>query len=181
MSSFELNKIAAAVLVAGIVLMVAGFLSQGLVKPHQLEKNVLVVEGVDQPVAATASAEPAAAAIEPVSALLAAADVKAGEAVAKRCAACHTFDKGGANRVGPNLWGIVGNHHAHADGFAYSDAIKGMKDKPWSYEELNHFIANPKAYAPGTKMAFAGIRKTEERAQLIAYLRSLADTPVPLP
>lgn len=179
-ASFEFNKVAAAVLAAGIVAMGAGFIGRGLVKPHVLAENVVKIEGVDAPQTASA-AEPAAAVIEPVGPLLAAADPKAGEAIAKRCAACHTFDKGGPNRVGPNLYGIVGNKHAHAEGFAYSDAIKGMHDKAWDYEEIGHFLANPKAYAPGTKMAFAGLRKVEERAALIAYLRTLSESPVPLP
>ncbi|MFD2262043.1 c-type cytochrome [Lacibacterium aquatile] len=180
-ASFEFNKVAAAVLTAGIVAMGAGFVGRGLVKPHTPEKNVIGIEAAEGTQTAAAAAEPAAAAIEPIGPLLASADPKAGEAIAKRCTACHTFDKGGANRVGPNLWGIVGAKHGHAEGFAYSDALKGMSAKPWDYEEISHFIANPKAYAPGTKMAFAGLRKAEERANLIAYLRSLADSPVPLP
>lgn len=182
MSSFELNKIAAAVLVAGITAMVASILGGMLIKPHPLEKNVYVVEGVGAPAAASSGAAPAGdAPIEPIGPLLAAADVKAGEAAAKKCAACHSFDKGGANKVGPNLWDVVGGKHAHNAAFAYSDAIKGKAGDDWTYEELNKFIANPKAYAPGTKMSFAGIKKAEERAQVIAYLRSLSDAPKPLP
>ncbi len=182
MSSFELNKIAAAVLVAGITAMVASIGGGMLIKPHALEKNVYVVEGVGAPAAASGGSAPAPdAPLEPIAPLLASADVKAGEAAAKKCVACHGFDKGGGNKVGPNLWDIVGAKHAHIATYAYSDAIKKMAAQDWSYEELNKFLANPKAYAPGTKMSFAGIKKPEERAQVIAYLRSLSDAPKPLP
>jgi cytochrome c len=153
-----------------------------LIKPHALEKNVYVVEGVGAPAAASGGSAPAPdAPIEPIAPLLASADVTAGAAAAKKCAACHGFDKGGANKVGPNLWDVVGGKHAHSATFAYSDALKKMADQDWSYEELNKFLANPKAYAPGTKMSFAGIKKAEERAQIIAYMRSLSDAPKPLP
>lgn len=182
MSSFELNKIAAAVLVAGITAMVASILGGMLIKPHALEKNVYVVEGVGAPAAASGGSAPAPdAPLEPIAPLLASADVAAGAAAAKKCAACHGFDKGGANKVGPNLWDIVGSKHGHSATFAYSDAIKKLAAEDWSYEELNKFLANPKTYAPGTKMSFAGIKKAEERAQVIAYLRSLSDAPKPLP
>ncbi len=182
MSSFELNKIAAAVLVAGITAMVASILGGMLIKPRALEKNVYVVEGVDAPAAASGGSAPAPdAPLEPIAPLLASADVKAGEAAAKKCVACHSFDKGGANKVGPNLWDIIGAKHAHSAAYAYSDALKKMAAQDWSYEEMNKFLANPKAYAPGTKMSFAGIKKPEERAQVIAYLRSLSEAPKPLP
>jgi len=113
--------------------------------------------------------------------LLASADVAAGQRASRACAACHTFDKGGPNRVGPNLYAIVNAPHAHAAGFAYSDVLKRMANEPWEYEDLNGFLANPRTYAPGTKMNFAGIRSVQERANLIAWLRTLADTQAPLP
>jgi cytochrome c len=176
--NMEMNKVAGAVLLAGIVAMTTGMLAEMLVHPKKLKESVYKVEGVVAQAAAPAGGAPAK--IDPVTPLLAAADVKAGETSAKKCAACHTFNQGGPNRVGPNLWDIVQAKHAHAEGFAYSPAIK---DKPgaWTYEDLNTFIANPKAYAPGTKMAFAGIPKVEERAALIAYLRTLSPSPKPLP
>lgn len=176
--NLETNKIAAAVLTAGIIAMTSGFIAGILVHPHKLEQSVYKVEGVGQAAAPAAATGPAP--IEPIAPLLAAADVAAGETQSKKCTACHTFTQGGPNRVGPNLWDIVGAKHAHAEGFAYSDAIKN-KPGNWDYEALNQFLANPKAYAPGTKMAFAGLPKASDRAALIAYLRSLSASPKPLP
>lgn len=182
MNSLEFNKIAAAMLVAGILTMLLSMFGSSLIVSQVPEKPSYVVAGVAQQEAPKAAeSAPAAEEIPPVAPLLASADVGKGEAVAKKCAACHSFDKGGATKVGPNLWGIVGNTHAHVDGFAYSAAIAGMKGKPWSYEELNHFIANPKGYAPGTKMSFAGLKSVQERADVIAWLRTLSDQPQPLP
>lgn len=112
--------------------------------------------------------------------LLKTADAEAGKQVAKKCTACHSFDKGGANKVGPNLWDIVGAKQAHMEDFAYSDAIKNLGGE-WSYEALDQYLTSPKTYAPGTKMAFAGLKKPEDRAALIAYLRTLSDSPKPLP
>jgi len=118
--------------------------------------------------------------LEPVSAILAAADVGAGQKIFKRCAACHTVEAGGANKVGPNLWGRVGGAQGAGDSFGYSDAISGLGGE-WTYEALNEFLADPKGYAPGTKMNFAGLRKVKDRANLIAYLREQADNPLPMP
>lgn len=179
MSSAEWNKVFAAVLLAGLIAMLSGFIAGKLVAPSFPTVAAYKVEVPDDaPAAAAAPAEPQ---LEPVGPLLASADVAAGQRGSRACGACHTFDKGGPNRVGPNLFGIVNAPHAHAAGFAYSDAIKAKAATPWSYEELNAFLANPKAYAPGTKMNFAGIRSVQERANLIAWMRTLADTPAPLP
>ncbi|MDX2102502.1 MAG: cytochrome c family protein [Alphaproteobacteria bacterium] len=181
MSMMEWNKVFAAVLLAGIVFMSTMILGEKMVTPKPLAQNVVRVEGAAQATETAAAAPAAEAALEPVGPLLASADVAAGQVVARRCTSCHTFEKGGANRVGPNLWDIIGSDHAHAPGFAYSPVIAGMKGNPWDYEELNKFIANPRAYAPGTKMVFAGISRVQERANLIAWMRTLADTPKPLP
>jgi cytochrome c len=178
MSMMEMNKAFAAVLLAGIVFMVSMILGEMLVHPKKLTETAIKIEGV---ATTETAAAPAAAVLEPVSALLASADVAAGQVVARRCTSCHVFEKGGANRVGPYLWGIIGDDHAHASGFAYSPALTAMKGKPWTFEEMNAFIANPRAYAPGTKMAFAGISRVQDRANLIAWMRTMADNPVPLP
>lgn len=190
-SGLEMNKIAAAVVLAGIIAMVAGFASQFLYygglehgtghKGHE-EKRGYTIAGAEEAGAAGGASAPA----EPekpveIAAFLANADIEAGKAQIKKCTACHTFEKGGKNGVGPNQWGLVGSHFAHADGFAYSPAIMAMKDKKWGFQELSEFLANPKAFAPGNKMAFAGMKKPEDRANLIAYLNTLSDNPLPLP
>lgn len=175
------NKIAAGILAAGLIAMVTGLIADALVSPHPLEKDAFAVE-VAEDTAAPASSTAAPTEIAPIAPLLAAADLKAGETSAKKCLTCHTFEKGGANKIGPNLWSIIGNHKAHlGDGFAYSPVILEHKGETWDYESLNKFIANPAGYMKGTKMSFAGIRNDKERANVIAWLRTLSDSPVPLP
>ena len=178
MSSLELNKIAGAVLTAGMVAMVAGFIARGLVHPVPLTENVYKVAGM--PAAGAKDAKGPAAVPEPIALLLASAKPEEGEKKAKACAACHTFDKAGRNGIGPNLWDIVGKKKGGTAGFTYS---KGMAEKggEWSYEDLNVFLANPKGFVAGTKMTFAGLAKTQDRADLVAYLRARADSPKPLP
>lgn len=179
MSTLELNKIVAAVLVAGIIAMVAGFASRLIVHPKPLAQAAYPIQAAEA--APAAGAAPAAAEkLEPIAPLLAAADVKKGEASAKKCAACHTFADGGKNLVGPNLWNIVNGKKAERAGFAYSDAMKKSAGA-WSYDSLNHLIWKPNDYVKGTKMAFPGIRNTQERADLVAYLRTLSANPAPLP
>jgi cytochrome c len=178
--SMEFTKAFAAFLVAGITFMVTGIIGDALVHPKRLETSVLEIAAPAG--GAAAPAAPAAPAIEPVGPLLAAANAQNGQTIAQRqCASCHSFNQGGRNGVGPNLWGVVGGPHAHAEGFNYSAVLAGMRDKPWDYEELNKFIAAPRAYAPGTRMAFNGIASVNQRADVIAYLRSLAAEPKPLP
>jgi cytochrome c len=176
-SSLEFNKIAGAMLLAGLVAMVCGVVADALVGTLGHEGGA---ETATAPAPGGGITAAAPAAIEPVSGLLASADPAKGQQIAQKCAVCHSFGKGEPAKVGPNLWGIVNNKHGHMPGFSYSQAIASI-DKPWGYEELNHFIANPKAYAPGTKMTFVGLPKVQERADVIAYLRTLADTPAPLP
>ena len=114
---------------------------------------------------------------------MAAADASLGEKVFKKCSVCHTINKGGANKIGPNLWDVVGAKTAKHSNFAYSTAMqkRGEEGKKWDYEELYRYLYAPKKYVPGTKMAFAGIKKDSDRANLIAYLRSFSDNTVPLP
>ena len=111
--------------------------------------------------------------------LLANADPKRGEQIAKVCQTCHTFEKGGPNKVGPNLWGIVGRPKVEP-GFNYSAAMKA-KGGDWTIDELNQFLTSPKGYIPGTAMSFAGLPKGQQRADVIDYLNSLSDNPKPLP
>jgi cytochrome c len=179
MNSLELNKAFAAVLTAGIAFMLAGQVGKLLVHgetPHESAIRIGEPAG-----GAAAPAAPAAPALEPISGLLANANVENGQTIAQRqCAACHTFNQGGRNGVGPNLYGIMGAPHGHAEGFSYSAALKG-KPGPWTYEEMNAWLAKPSTYAPGTRMAYAGLANTQQRADLIAYLRTLSPNPIPLP
>ncbi len=177
MDNLEFNKAAAAVLVAGIVFMVSGVVASMVVKPHALHHSVLKIETSTETAAASAKEEPLA----PIGPLLASADAAAGEALAKRqCASCHSFNEGGKNGVGPNLYGIIGRAHGGAAGFTYSAALKG-KPGPWMYEEMNAWLKKPAAYIPGSRMAYAGLNNEKQRADVIVYLRSLAATPAPLP
>lgn len=180
----EINKIAGAFFLACIIAMVAGLAAEGLYKGSISEHEEEVKRGYTVEGAATETAEGAhgtPAAPVDIMPLMAKADVKAGEAVAKKCTSCHTLDKGGKNGVGPNQWNLVGSHFGHTEGFSYSSAIAGMKDKKWGFQELSDFLASPKKYLPGNKMSFAGISKPEDRANLIAYLNTLSDKPLPLP
>ena len=117
---------------------------------------------------------------QPIETLLAKASVEKGQTASKQCQACHTFDKGGPNRVGPNLWGLVNRARASEAGFNYSAAMKG-KGGNWSFDELSKFLASPRSYIPGTNMTFAGLSRPEQRADVIDFLHTLADNPVPLP
>jgi cytochrome c len=129
--------------------------------------------------AAAAGAQPADAG-DGIGTLLAQADVDAGAKDARKCAACHSFEEGGPAKIGPPLWNVVGRDIAAVEDFAYSDALAG-KEGAWDYQTLDVYLAGPREWAPGTKMAFAGIKKPEERADIILYLRSLSSDPAPLP
>lgn len=135
----------------------------------------------EQP-ADTAATEPEAPAGggEGFAALLAGADAEAGAKLSKKCSSCHSFDKGGKNKVGPNLWDIVGKAVASGEGFKYSGALSDLGGE-WTYDSLNAFLTRPKDFAPGTKMSFAGLKSADDRANLIAFLRSRSDDPKPLP
>jgi cytochrome c len=178
MGGMEFNKIFAAILVAGIIAMLSGFISKQIVHAEKPEKNAFEIAAAEDTGGAGGGK---AAGPEPILAMLASADAARGEKVAKACAACHTFVKGGPNGVGPNLWGVVGGPKQHAAGFAYSGALIKQGGDKWTYEELNKFLWKPKAYAPETKMSFAGVKKADDRAALIAWLRQQADFPPALP
>ena len=178
MSGKSFNRIFAAVLVAGIVAMLSGFVAKNLVHAEELKTDAVAIEG-ESP-AETPGSTAKAGGPEPILAMIAAADLAKGEKLSKACAACHSFDKGGANKVGPNLWGIVGANKAHASDCSYSAGMAG-KGGRWTYADLNHFFWKPKDFVSGTKMTYAGLKKPDDRAAVIAWLRTLSDSPAAIP
>jgi len=172
------NKLGAAVLCAGLLAMGSGFVASILYQRDHLEQHAFQIGGGGGEVAAATEEAPAGP--EPIEDLLASADLDKGAKLAKKCTACHSFEQGGPNKTGPNLWGVVGNDKGQVGGFAYSDALTSSEG-PWSYASLNHFLWKPKDYMTGTKMNFAGFKKTGDRANIIAWMREQDDAPAPLP
>jgi cytochrome c len=177
MDSFELNKILGAVLGTCLVLLALNITAGAIFAPAKPAKPGYDITAQEK--AAESKAGPKEPS-QPIEVLLASSSAEKGEASAKKCAACHTFNKGGPNRVGPNLWGLVNRKKASAAGFNYSAAMKA-KGGDWSFQDLNIYLTNPKAFVPGTNMTFAGLPRDSERADVINYLRSLADSPAPVP
>ncbi len=181
MDSFEFNKVAGAILGTLVFTMGLGFASTALFKPERPAKPGYVIN-VPETKAAGEVAE-ASVVVEPIAVRLAKADAAKGMSATKACQACHKFEKGAGNGVGPALWGVVERQQASASGFAYSVTLAdmGAKGGKWSYENLDSFVANPKGYVTGTKMGYAGMSDPAQRANIVAYLRTLSDTPAALP
>lgn len=175
MGGMEFNKIFGAILLAAVVACLSGFVSNKFVHPHKLHEDAVHIEGVES--VGGGAAGPAMP--DPIMGLLATADVAKGEKLVRACAACHTFDKGGADGTGPHLWNVMTRGVATA-GFAYSAGMKAHGGK-WTYAELNHFLWKPKSVVADTKMNFIGVKKPEDRAAVIAYLRTLNDSQPGLP
>jgi cytochrome c len=183
MDSFEVNKLLGAFLGVAFGVFSIYLVSGAIFASPVPEKSGFAIEAAEEGGEAAAGGAEAPAAV-PIATLLASADPAAGEAVFKKCLACHTGDKGGANKVGPNLWGVVNRPIASHEGFSYSAPLKEFSkggSEVWDYDHLDHFLISPKADVKGTAMGFAGLKKDSERANLIAFLRTLADTPPPLP
>ena len=177
MDSLKFNKIAAALLSSILLIMMFGKIGNFLVNPNTDVSNAYPIE-VPETNTAVAKEEKEVV-IEPITALLATANLESGLKIAKKCVACHGFDAGGPNKVGPNLYDIVNKDQGKAD-YAYSKVLAALNGK-WTYEELNKFLYKPKLYSKGTKMNYAGLSKTKDRANLIAWLRTKSDNPAPLP
>ncbi len=178
MNSFELNKILGAILGTCLITLALNIGAGAVFAPEKPSKP-----GYDIAVKEQGEGEKGEAAKEPdqpIEDLLAKASVEKGQATAKQCQACHTFEKGGPNRVGPNLWNVVNRPRASEAGFNYSAPMKSKGGK-WSFDELNKFLTNPRGYIPGTAMTFAGLSRAGQRADVIDYLHTLADNPAPLP
>jgi cytochrome c len=171
------NTIAGWALAGGIAALGLSILSGEYFHSERPEKMGYMVEGVEE----EGDAGGGAAAEQPIAFYLASADPAKGADVFKKCAACHNADKGGANALGPNLWGVLGEGVGQgAHGFAFSDALKS-KGGAWDWQNLSDWLKSPKAFAPGTKMTFAGLSKPEDRANVIAYLNQQSDAPRPMP
>ena len=180
MDSLEINKLVAGILV--VVLIIIGISNFAEILYHVEQPKVAhyVIEGVDDTTMESATDEVVAEPVEePILTLLASANIEKGMKTFKKCSSCHVAVKDGANKIGPGLWEIVNKDKGVVDGFSYSNALVSYGGK-WTYDELNGFLKNPKQYIAGTKMSFAGLKKSSDRANVILYLRSLSDSPAPL-
>lgn len=177
MNSFELNKILGAILATCLIVLALNIGAGAIFSPEKPAKPGYAIAVQEHGAGEKAGPkEPE----QPIELLLAKASVEKGQATFKQCAACHTFEKGGPNRVGPNLWGVIGRAKASVAGFNYSAAMKA-KGGTWTFQELSQFLSNPRGTVPGTNMTFAGLSRDQQRADVIEFLRTHADSPVPVP
>ena len=184
--NIELNKIISSVLIVGIIFMLASYLTDAIYKPNA-PKHIALAKKKDKEnvnLGTETNAETAVAEkveeVVVISQIMAIADLEKGKSVFKKCISCHTPQKDGPNKVGPNLYNILGRKLASHEGFSYSKALIAHGGD-WSYENLFHYLKSPKKFIPGNKMSFVGISNNQEIADLIMYLRSLSDNPKALP
>lgn len=172
-----LNKIMAGFLTAGIVLWGANRIASVVIHTEAPEKTAITITGMQ-----TAAAPVAAAGLASIIPLIAGADVAKGAAfVQQQCSSCHTLNQGGAAGVGPNLYNVVGGPMFAGAGFSYSAAVKAKAKGNWNYDNMNAWLDDPASYAPGTEMSYPGIKNTQDRADVVAYLRTQAASPLALP
>tara|TARA_B100001057_G_scaffold337071_1_gene337910 strand:+ start:1358 stop:1897 length:540 start_codon:yes stop_codon:yes gene_type:complete len=179
MDSFEINKIVAAILMVALLVIGIGKLSDVIFHVEKPEKPGYVVE-LDQPSATTVSTESVEEEKVDLVALMSMGDAVSGEKIFKKCAACHSINKGGKNNIGPALYNVVGRKIGGVSDYKYSKALAAY-GKEWNFEELNGFLIKPAKWIKGTKMAYAGLRKEKDRASVIKYLNQNSDNPLPLP
>ena len=179
MDSFEINKIIAAVLLIALIVIGIGKISDIAFHVDKPEKSAYEVDIQESTQVSSSTAEKIEEKVD-ISALLALGDVSHGEKVFKKCSACHLVNKGGENKIGPALYGVIGRKVASKQDYKYSKAMAAY-DKDWTFEEMNGYLKKPQSYIKGTKMAFAGLRKEKDRASVILYLNQNSDNPLPLP
>ncbi len=181
MDSWEWNKIAGAVLGTLIFILAINFATEALFEPEKPAKEAYHVDGVVETASTGGgTAAPVEETIPDWGTVLPTADVAGGKAISARCEQCHDISKGGPNKIGPELYGVVMRPRATNPGFSYSSAMSASHDA-WSYDNLFKFIKSPQSYVPGTKMTFAGLRSPTDRINLIAFLRTQNDSPPPIP
>ena len=179
MDSFELNKVIAAILMVVLLVIGLGKIADGIFHVNKPENPGYKVEIENQSTATTSQTSQVVEKID-ITTLMAQGDIVKGEKVFKKCAACHSINKGGANKIGPALYNVVGRKVGGVDGYKYSKALASY-GKEWTFEELNGFLTKPSSYLKGTKMSYAGLRKEEDRASIIKYLNQKSDNPKLLP
>ena len=179
MDSFELNKIIAAILMVALLVIGLGKIADGIFYVKKPERPGYQVEVESQSTSSETQVTEMVEKID-IAAIMALGDVASGEAIFKKCAACHSIKKGGANKIGPALYGVVGSKVGSASDYKYSNALASY-GKEWTFEELNGFLTKPGSYLKGTKMSYAGLRKEADRASVIKYLNQNSDNPIPLP
>ena len=179
MSHIDWNQIIGCILLGLLIGMMTSFVAQLLVVPEEVDTLVYPLE-VSEPSSQTVSTEPVFRGPEPITALLIEANAERGQKLARVCSACHSFDVSQALKVGPPLWNIVSASIAGHEGYNYSSALANQEGI-WSYEALNEFLYNPRLFSPGTKMTYVGLSKTQDRADIIRWLRELSDNPVDIP
>jgi cytochrome c len=182
MSGLEVNKILASIFVAFIVIGLISILGDTIIngKNNEQVKNAYYIDITEMKTSNAIANTENEEISEQISLFLTSASFEKGKKLFKKCSACHSYKKGSANKVGPNLWNIINRPKASIQDFTYSKALAEFSGN-WGYEELNQFLFKPKEYIPGTKMNFSGLKKEEDRADLLLFLREQADIPADLP